>query len=949
MNPSLRTLRETLMTTIPFAQLAERVDGDVTWQPLDCIMLATDGSIFSRRPAAVLYPKHTRDVVETLDFARRLGLSVHPRGAGSGLCGSALGTGIVVDFTRYMNRLITLDEAGMTFTCEPGYRLGELEKALQGKSLFFPPDPSSGEYATFGGMVGTNASGAHSVKYGNVSDYLLDAQMVMSSGQRVSLADLSATPVHRLFEPFAALAQCYMGNREVIEEAYPAVRYNSNGYNLRGLVKDDRLHLQRLIAGAEGTLGVVTRMTFRLLKKPAADSLVVAFFDAIDKAAVAVQEILPMGPAGIEVMDKSLLEMARRSDPLLRDRIPSGIDNVLLVEFDGDTHGATEAAGQRAMALLRDKGLSTESHLSVSTAEKERFWAVRKAAVPILYKLKGEQKILALIEDAAVPTDRLVDYFTGIYEILETHGVRFVVYGHIAKGLMHTRPLLNLKDPVDVALLKTLADAVFELVNGLGGVVSGEHGDGRLRSTYIQRQYPDIFPLFETTRLLLDPHNMMNPEIKTASTPDQMMRNLRYGSAYRRVASGEECLQWKNGWYAEVEACHGCSKCTTVTTATRMCPIYKFTRKEAAAPKAKANLLRALISGALDNAALFEKAFQEVMDHCVGCGSCRMECPSNVDIPKMALEARARYVKRFGPSLHSRIVTGAEALGRYGGKLIGLAKPVANMRLARKAGEKITGINTSRSVVPVARRSLFHRVKPVAGKGRREVIYFSGCYAGYIRPDIGTSLVGVLTRLGFVVHTPEQHCCGLPLLTKGMADAARVKVNRNLDGWQHLLGRAEHIVVTCSSCGLALAKEWAYLLEAPRIKKVAEKVVHFSRLVHPAMQRVDLKPVQMLAAYHLPCHLKVQTAPDSTVNLLGAVPGLVLKNLPSHCCGIAGTWGMAAKNDGLSRKIGNHLLGLVEQSGADTAVTDCPTCELQLAQLGSRPVLHPVEIMARCI
>ena len=933
-------------SAIAFDDLSARIDGDVAHTLIDRVMLATDGSIFQRRPAAVVYPRTDHDVVETVNFARQHGFTLHPRGAGSGLCGSALGTGIVIDFTRYMNRLLALDPAARTFTCEPGYRFGELERELAGKGLFFPPDPSSGEYATFGGMVGTNASGAHSVKYGNVADYLIDADVVLSSGRTITLSAVQETPVDRLPADLAALAGLYSENREVIEAAYPPVRHNVAGYNLRGLVHDGQLHLEKLISGAEGTLGIATRLTFRLLNKPAHDSLVVAFFDSIGKAARAVQEILPMGPAGIEVMDKSLLALARESDPLLRERIPAGIDNVLLVEFDGAAAEETETLGSRAKALMEARDLCTQAHLAVSAGEKARFWAVRKAAVPILYKLKGEKKILALIEDAVVPTDRLVDYFEGIYAILNRSGVRFVVYGHIAKGLLHTRPLLDLKDPADIARLQPLADAVFELVNGLGGVVSGEHGDGRLRSTYIERQYPGIFPLFQQVKALLDPVNRMNPEIITASTPDQMTRHLRYGADYRTHDTGRPELVWPEGWEPEIERCHGCTKCTTVTTATRMCPIYKFTRREAAAPKAKANILRALISGAVDDAVLYEHAFQWVIDHCVGCGSCRRECPSEVDIPKLAMEARARYVQRFGPSLHSRLVTAAETLGRVGGKVPRFLKAVADLPPMRRIGETVTGVSATRPLITPTEPSLFARVPQRSGAGRPSVLFFSGCYAGYLRPAIGGALVEVLTGLGFTVFTPPQHCCGLPLATKGMVRQARQKIRANLDRWYRRVRQVDHIVVTCSSCGLALAHEWRDILDTPEVREVAGKLIHVSRLVADRLQTDDLAPWPVRLAYHQPCHLKVQTDPASSATLMGRLPGVAVDALQSHCCGMAGTWGMAAKNDALSRTMGAHLMGLVDAAHADAAVTDCPTCEMQMTQLGRRPVLHPVEVVA---
>ncbi|MBR9979963.1 MAG: FAD-binding oxidoreductase, partial [Desulfatitalea sp.] len=321
--------------TPPFHLLAAIIQGEVHTDPVRRCLLATDGSIFQKKPIAVIYPYCEADVQAAVRFAVGHGLSLHPRGAGSGLCGSALGDGIVVDFSKYMNRLLHLDLQEGTFTCEPGYRLGELEIALKGSGRFFPPDPSSGEYATFGGMCATNASGAHSVKYGNVADYLVDARVVFADGTATQLSAIEGMALDRLPRHLAQLARLYQNHREVIEEAYPDIRCNVAGYNLRRLVRDDRLRLHRLLCGAEGTLGVVTQLHFALIDRPRADALVVAFFDDIVQAARAVQQAMPLGPSGIEIMDKSLLQLARESDPALQAAIPGNIDNVLLIEFDG--------------------------------------------------------------------------------------------------------------------------------------------------------------------------------------------------------------------------------------------------------------------------------------------------------------------------------------------------------------------------------------------------------------------------------------------------------------------------------------------------------------------------------------------------------------------------------------------------------------------------------------
>jgi FAD/FMN-containing dehydrogenase/Fe-S oxidoreductase len=930
-------------------RLKSRIAGEVHTDLLRRFMLSTDGSIFQKLPAFVVYPKNTSDVVETIRFALEHGLSVHARGAGSGLCGASLGSGIIVDFTKFMNRLLSIDEEKNIFHCEPGYRFGELEVALKGTGLFFPPDPSSGEYASFGGMFATNASGAHSVKYGNVSDYIIDAEVVLGSGETITVSDIGSRPPETLPEALFSLYRLYETNAGIIESAYPPIPCNVAGYNLRGLGRDGRLDLSRLFSGAEGTLGIVTRLTFRLLGRPAHDTLVVAYFDDRLRSARAAQLILPLKPAGIEIMDKSLLRLAREYDASLREKIPDGIDNVLLIEFDGPDKEACEAAARFARELISAEGLTENAYTAVSPAEKAGFWAVRKAAVPILYKLKGEKKILALVEDAAVPTARLTDYFKGLYDIFTRNGVDFVLYGHIAKGLLHSRPLLDLKKPEDVRLLKVLAEETFELVHSLGGVVSGEHGDGRLRSAFIKRQYPAIYDLFLQAKRLLDPLNLLNPDIITVHDPSQMEKDLRYGAEYRSRDLPEKQLLWPEGFPAAVERCHGCSKCTTVTTATRMCPVYKFTRDEAAAPKAKANLLRALISGRISDSDLFETAFQLVMDRCANCGSCKMECPSNVNIPKMAMEARARFVKRFGPSLHARIVTHVEEAGRLTGKFSRPLKPLMAHETARKAGALLTGVSARRPFVEFASRSLFDRVGVKEGRGNISVLYFAGCYAAYMKPQIGEALVKVLTKMGMTVYTPPQHCCGLPAMSKGMMADAQKSVQKNFEKWASLIGRVSHIVVTCSSCGYALMKDWGDLLDDRYVKAVSEKLIHVSSIIDRYRDRLDFLPRHETVSYHQPCHLKIQPDPESSIRLLSRIPGLTIENLNGHCCGMIGSWGLSAENYDLSVKIGSSMLEKLNSSSAAMGITDCPTCRMQMEQFSPKPIRHPVEVLARSL
>ncbi|MBC2733166.1 MAG: anaerobic glycerol-3-phosphate dehydrogenase subunit C [Desulfobacteraceae bacterium] len=933
-------------STLDLTALQQTLEGDVHSDALHRAMLATDGSIFSVRPAGVVYPRSTEDVRHTARFAARNNLSLHPRGAGSGLCGSALGRGLVVDFTKYMNRLVRLDAAARTFTCQPGYRFGELASLLKGEGLFFPPDPSSGEYATFGGMLATNASGAHSVKYGNTADYLEDAEMVMVDGTVIRLSEVMACSRAALPENFQRLAALYEANAARIRTAYPDTPYNSAGYNLRGLVRDGRLDLRRLLAGAEGTLGIVTEITFRLKDRPNYDSLVVAFMDDIVASARAVQRILPMNPSGIEVMDRSLLKLACENNPALGKAIPADVDNVLLIEFDGFQKEDCSRQAEKVRDLLRSEGFTGQAYTAVTAEEKERFWTVRKAAVPILYKMKGRRKILALVEDAAVPIRNLVPFFEGIYRVLEHRGVTFVIYGHIAKGLLHTRPLLDLKDSRDVDLLRTIADDYYAMVRDLDGTVSGEHGDGRLRSAYIKRRYPDIYPLFLETKALLDPDHRLNPDIITHHEPDQMACDLRYGSAYRSRDPENQRLNWRDGFIEAIEKCHGCSQCTTVTTATRMCPVFKFTREEAAAPKAKANVLRALISGAIEDKALYTEAFQAVMRHCVNCGSCRHECPSNVNIPQMAIEARTRYADKFGAPLTDHLLANVELAGRFTHPVSPHMKPLMALAPMRTLMEKATGISARRRFVAFDPRPLAARVNPQRRSSGLRVIYFAGCYAGYIRPEIGTAAIRVLEHLGLAVSLPTQHCCGLPLLSKGMARAARSKIHANLRQWGEQVAAADAVVVTCSSCGYALQTEWAAMVDPAEVAAVQAKTVHISRLVNRFRDHLQTAGPPLQLAYHAPCHLRIQPDPNASVDLLAGLDGIHIQPLATHCCGMAGSWGMTADHFDLSRAIGDDLIGQLNRSGADYGVTDCPTCRLQMEEFTGLPIRHPVEIVA---
>lgn len=937
-----------------FDELMNKIAGDIYTDKIRRYMHSTDGSIFRVEPACVVYPKNTKDVVEVVKFANKYQLSVHSRGAGSGLCGAAIGKGIIVDFCKYMNNFIGYEKISDTegvFSCEPGYKYGELEVFLKGSSMWFPAAPSSGEYATFGGMYGTNAGGGYSVKYGNVADYIIDAEIVFHDGSVNTLSNIAKTDVDKLSCELKELYDVLNSHQDIIDEAYPPIKCNVCGYELRDVVCGNSLKLHKLFGGSEGTLGIITKLTFKVIRKKPYNALVIAYFDDKTNSSKAAQVGLRYEPAGIEIMDKSLLNLAVTHEPNLEGKLPTDVDNILMFEFEGESIDEVSEYCHDTVREITDKKYATKAFIAVSEEEKSSYWAVRKAAVPILYLLKGKKKILALVEDAAVPTDKLVEYFDGLYEIFGKYKVDFVSYGHIAKGLLHDRPLLDLKDPYDINLLKVLADEVFTLVHRLNGTISGEHGDGRIRSCYINKQYnKELYSVFLRVKSILDPDGLFNPEIKITNDTAQMTKHLRYGLDY---GAGDKALNkqlvWEEDFVLEAEKCHGCSKCTTVTNATRMCPVYKALRDEAAAPKAKANILRGLLSNVIDSDSMYQEAFQFVINHCINCGSCSKECPSKVNIPKLALEAKSRYAEKFGVSIDAKLVTNFEVAGKITHKFSPVVSALMSPKFMRNMLQFTTGLASERKFVRFATKSLYERVNKTEGSGGKVVMYFAGCYASFIKPEIGESSVNVLKKLGYKVVTPAQHCCGIPHLSKGLAKGTRSQIKKNIKEWGSLIDQVDYIVSACSSCTLSLTKEWLYYQNDEITRKIRDKTIFIMDLVEKHIDEVELIENKITLGYHIPCHMRLLKNPTSTSNVLKKLSGVEVDNLQSGCCGLAGSWGMSAKNYDLSIKIGKPMVDKLMKSSCSAGVTECPTCSMQMEHLGNKDVMHPIEVVDKCI
>ncbi len=602
------------------------IRGDVEFDPISRHLYSTDAGISRVEPLGVVSPRDAEDVARLVTYAAAQGLSLVPRGMGSGLAGGAVGTGIQVDFARYMTSILEVAPDGSWARVQPGVVMASLNRHVKAYGTFFAPDPSSENYCSLGGMIGTNSSGARSVAYGGTKDHVLALEVVLADGSRFSARpytekspELAALLASKTAggRAFATILPELEAKREIILAGMPRVVKNCSGYRLetilgttsgvappQGAAPPDSpivYQLQKMFVGAEGTLGLVTEATLNLVPLPAARGIAMAYFPSVFACGEAVPDILALSPSAVEIMDSRFLAFVRSHDSRIDAMLPDRTDTALLIEFEGRDQ---EELDEKFAALGRRLGAGAALKMvrAVDASETQRLWTVRKSAVALALRMPGPRRPLPFIEDVTVHPTEVAGYVDFLQRLFDRENVEAVMYGHVGDGNIHARPLLDAKDPQDLRTMQRLYEEVSGYVLGVRGTMSGEHGDGLLRTPHIREMYGDeIYSLFGQVKDAFDPQGMMNPGKKVApqEASGSLLRDLRYGPDYRTVPQ-KPILHFPNSEYErEIEKCHGCGQCKSMVVTT-MCPTYKATRREHASPRAKANLLRSIITGALD-------------------------------------------------------------------------------------------------------------------------------------------------------------------------------------------------------------------------------------------------------------------------------------------------------------------------------------------------------------
>jgi FAD/FMN-containing dehydrogenase/Fe-S oxidoreductase len=941
--------------------------GEVHFDNLTRLLYSTDASIYQIIPIGVAVPRDEAEVTAAIEISGRHNVPILPRGGGSSLAGQAVGQALVLDFSRYFDRILEVNPEAKTVRTQPGITLSALNTNLSRYGLMYGPDPASGERATMGGILGNNSTGAHSIVYGMTVDHVLTTDVILADGTRthfeaLDLESWKARNKHPGLEGtiYRAIPDILERYKHHISTKYPKVFRHVAGYNLNQLAGVDAPNLAKLIVGSEGTLGVIIEMTLNLVPIPKLKRLAMVHYSELSAAMDAVPIILESNPTAIEVLDKMLLDLTR--DKKEYNRLLTFVEGdpavVLLVEYSGSTETELVAG----IARLQDKLGQMRHHDPVTIiadpAGQANVWFVRKVGLGILMSIRGDAKPIPFIEDAAVPVEHLTDYVRNIYEYSRDVGVEQVaMYAHASAGCLHIRPLVNLKTADGAQQLRQIAEKSVELVTQYGGTTSGEHGEGLARGEFSERLFgPEIVEAFREVKKAFDPAGLMNPG-KVVNVPrmdDQSL--LRFGTNYAVPYELSETLfnfASDGGFARAVEMCNGAGVCRQLELGV-MCPSFQALRDEAHSTRGRANALRVAMMGLLGPEGMISRELYEVLDLCLSCHACKVECPSAVDMAKLKAEFLHNYYQHHGTPIRTKI------FGNIA-KIYSFSQPFASLAnlLLNGPAKWFTGIHPKRSIPEMSSRSFsnwFGQNNGYANDsqiGEKTVIFFHDTFTEHNHPHIGQAAIKALQAAGFEPRLlPDKACCGRPAVSKGLLDEAARLARHNISLLAPYAKEGVPIVGIEPSCMTMLRNEYLDLVPGVDANAVAQAATTVEALIVLAEEAGNLdlhfKNSPRHVLFHGHCQQKAIFGTDSTHKLLQLIPDCRIEEIESGCCGMAGSFGYEKEHYELSIKLAEMSLApAVRGASKDTIICASGTsCRDQIEHTTGRRAMHPIEVFA---
>lgn len=947
------------------AALRRAVRGAVRFDALARALYATDASIYEIPPAGVVFPFSVDDVAAVVRLCHKHGTPVVARGAGTGLTGGAVGPGVQLDLSRHMTRCGAVNRDARTIDVEPGVVLDELNARLAPEGLMFAPDVATSSRATIGGMIANNSCGAHSIVYGRTVDHVRGLTVVLGDGRMVRFGappgdgplDDSRADAARLVSGLGAIRDRH---HEEIARRFPRILRSNGGYGLDRLgppgTPADPI---KVICGSEGTLGIVVSATLTLVPIPRRKVLAVLHFENVLDALAVTPDVLRHTPAAVELIDRLILDggranaaLARRCDFLIGD--PGAL---LVVEFFGETLNDLTA---KLDALIADGHIARHCRAVARVVEPSRqadVWNLRKSGLGLLMSKPGDLQPNAFVEDTAVDPARLCEYIERFGQILARENVTASYYAHASVGCLHVRPAVNLHDRADVERMRRIAEAVTELVLEFGGAVTGEHGDGIVRSCWIERMYgPHIVEAFREVKQLFDPHNALNPH--KIVDPWPMTEHLRYGTRSRAATAEITHLDFSahGGMAGLAGMCSGVGQCRQRLVGT-MCPSFIATGDEMHTTRARANALRVALSDGGLLRGLDDPHLAEVMDLCLSCKACKTECPTGVDMARLKAEYLSRTILRDGATPRARLIADMPRLARWGGRFPRLVNLISQSAPVRAYMERRFGLDRRVPPPRFAHRTFraWYRARRRSEPGlsaRGVVVYFVDTWTNYFAPQVGVAAVSLLERAGFDVLCPPLFCCGRPAISKGLLADATQLARENIARLARIASPNVPIVGTEPSCILTLTDEYPQLVRTSAARRIAGQAMMIESFLRRvvdadpnALTPADAAPTPLL--YHAHCHQKALVGSDDAVALMQRICGDAAREIPSGCCGMAGSFGHEKEHYDVARAIGEErLFPAVRQRGDAVVALSGFSCREQIAHHTGTVPRHLIEYLA---
>jgi FAD/FMN-containing dehydrogenase/Fe-S oxidoreductase len=941
--------------------LATEFTGEVHFDTVSRALYSTDASVYRIEPLGVVIPRSRNDLIRLVTICAEFRCPMTMRGGGTSQAGQAIGPGLVVDTSKYLRTILDLNVEERWAVVEPGLVLDELNAQLRPHGLRFAPDVSTASRASIGGMMANNSSGARSVLYGKTIDHVLEQEVVLSNGSVVHFGPVDAETLARKRAERTLEGDCYRVVSEIatrqrgeIERRFPRVLRRVGGYNLDEFITADRpFNLAKLMVGSEGTLGVVLSAKINLVPLPKAKAVMAIQFASLLESLAATPLILRHRPSAVEVMDKSILDYTRQSavlEALRQSFIQGDPASLLCVEFYADR---AEDLPPRLAALerdLRDHHFGYAYHHALDLTAQARIWSLREAGLGLSMAMKEDAKSLSFVEDTAVAPERLRDYIERFLGIVQKHGTTAGVYAHASVGCLHVRPVVNMKTEAGVRTFESIANDVSDLVLEFGGALSGEHGDGLVRSPFMEKMFgPALYEAFRTIKRTFDPHGIFNPG-KIVDAPP-LTANLRFGPSY--VARAQPTyFDYPEGSFAgAVEMCSGLGACRKTLEGT-MCPSYMATRDEQHATRGRANVLRLTISGRLGEAGLGDEGVYETLDLCLECRACKAECPVGVDVARFKSEFLADYWQRHGTPFHARALGRARRAAEWGSRLAPLSNWIVHSGIGRRLNERVLGIDRRRTLPEFKRRTLAH----LAQRGGRlrstpDVLLFNDTFTSHYDPEIGLAALDVLSAAGHRPGLASNRCCGRPQISKGLLGEARAMASRNTDLLFADANAGRPLVFCEPSCLSAIREDAPALLRGEarrRAEVVAKSAVLFEEFLAARTTKLPLVAGPKTILLHGHCHQKSMSLLAPARALLSSIPGATVVDLDAGCCGMAGSFGYAREHYDVSRAIGERkLFPAVRNKPPDAVVVAGGTsCRHQIADFTAESAVHPAVLIA---